>query len=580
MIELAYGSHYDLNIDFTLIPVIVPNEGQLEFSLRIDPFSPPTAFAVQYNDGENRRIVWGDKSTVGFDNANADMGPIPAAGEWIDVSVPFETAGTKAGARMTSLVLIENGGKVWFDDMRIVGKSDRAQDPLSSFQRWWELSKGTNPAGIGGELRTLLVAGPSDSVTAEQRDQLLRFWQQNVQRISESPVAQLRNAAAFAEQEVANINGTINGTMIFNDMPTPRDAFIMLRGQYDKPGEKVEPRVPTEFPPLQTADGQPFPADQRANRLDLARWFLSAENPLTTRVTVNRVWQQLFGLGLVKTSDDFGTRGDLPSHPELLDWLAVHFRESGWDMKQLYRLLITSATFRQDSATSHDLHALDPENRLLAHGPRLRLDGEQLRDNALAVSGLLNSAMGGRGVMPYQPPDIWEPVGYENSNTRFYIQDHGADLYRRSLYCFLKRTAPPPFMTNFDGPNREQFCARRERSNTPLQALQLMNDVQHFEAARALAERVLAEGGADTDSRLEFLYRTVLSRKPDAEEIRIVTAALTTQLKLFAAEEDAATKAIHVGESEPRKVAADLATAAWTMIANLVLNLDETVVRN
>ncbi len=173
---------------------MIPDDGQLEFSLRIDPFSPPTAFVVQYNDGKTRRIVWGDKSTVGFDNVNADMGPIPAAGNWIDVSVPFETAGTKAGARITSLVLIENGGKVWFDDMRITGRSDRAQDPLSSFQRWWELCKGTNPSGIDGELRTLLVGGPNDSVTAEHRDQLLRFWQQHVQRIAESPVAELRIA--------------------------------------------------------------------------------------------------------------------------------------------------------------------------------------------------------------------------------------------------------------------------------------------------------------------------------------------------------------------------------------------------
>ena len=580
VIELAYGSQYDLNIDFTLIPVVVPNEGRLEFALRIDPFNPPTAFAVQYNDGGNRRVVWGDKSTIGFDKADADMGPIPTPGEWIQVSVPFESAGSMAGALLKSMVLIQNGGKVWIDDMRIAGKTDRRKDPLSTFERWWEISKGTNPAGISGELRTLLVAGPSDSVTVEQRSQLLRFWQQNVQRISESPIAELRRTAAAADQEVANLNGVIPGTFIFNDLPAPRDAFIMVRGQYDKPGDKVEPRVPTEFPPLKTAEGQPFPADQRANRLDLARWFLAEENPLTTRVTVNRVWQQLFGTGLVKTSDDFGTRGDMPSHPELLDWLAVHFRESGWNTKQLYRLLLTSATFRQDSATSHDLHQLDPENRLLAHGPRLRLDGEQLRDNALAVSGLLNSAMGGRGVMPYQPPDIWEPVGYENSNTRFYMQDHGEDLYRRSLYCFIKRTAPPPFLSNFDGPNREQFCSRRERSNTPLQALQLMNDVQHFEAARALAERVLAEGGTDTDSRLEFLYRTVLSRKPTADEIQIVTSALQTQLKMFTADADAANKAIHVGESEPKKVAADLATAAWTMIANLILNLDESVMRN
>lgn len=580
VIELAYGSQYDLNMDFTLIPVVIPNDGRLEFGLRIDPFNPPTAFAVQYNDGGNRRIVWGDKSTIGFDKADADMGPIPTAGEWIQVSVPFESAGSKAGALVKSMVLIQNGGKVWIDDMRIAGKMDRAKDPLSSFKRWWEMSKGTNPAGISGELRTLLVAGPNDSVTAEQRSKLLRFWQQNVQRISESPIAPLREALANADQNVADLNGSIPGTFIFNDLPTPRDAFIMVRGQYDKPGEKVEPRVPKEFPPLRTADGQPFPADQRANRLDLARWFLAEENPLTTRVTVNRVWQQLFGLGLVKTSDDFGTRGDLPSHPELLDWLAVHFRESGWNTKQLYRLLLTSATFRQDSATSHELYSLDPENRLLAHGPRLRLDGEQLRDNVLAVSGLLNSAVGGRGVMPYQPPDIWEPVGYENSNTRFYMQDHGEDLYRRSLYCFIKRTAPPPFMTNFDGPNREQFCSRRERSNTPLQALQLMNDVQHFEAARALAERVLAEGGDDTNSRLEFLYRTVLSRKPTTDEIRIVTTALQTQLEMFAADANAATKAIHVGESEPKKVGTDLDTAAWTMIANLILNLDESVMRN
>ncbi len=217
--------------------------------------------------------------------------------------------------------------------------------------------------------------------------------------------------------------------MIFNDLPKPRDAFVMLRGQYDKPGDKVEPGVPAEFPPLKTADGQPLPAGQRANRLDLARWFLSAENPLTTRVTVNRVWQQLFGLGLVKTSDDFGTRGDLPSHPELLDWLAVHFRDSGWNMKQLYRLLITSATFRQDSGTSHDLYALDPENRLLRARTSFPTGWRTTpRQRAFRERSVELTVMGGRGVMPYQPPDIWEPVGYENSNTRFYIQDHGADL--------------------------------------------------------------------------------------------------------------------------------------------------------
>jgi len=579
VLQLAFGSKYDLTLELPLIPVTTPVAGRLEFWLRVDAFSPPKAIVLQIDDGKAKRAVWGDKSESGG-TADLEMGDIPTPDTWVHVSIPLEKLGATPGARLKSLVLTHDGGKYWIDEMRIVGGSDRSKDPLSSFEQWWTVSKGANPAGIPGDLAALLVAGPKEDVPADQKDRLLRFWLQHVQRTSESPVADLRNAFAAASNAVIAIDATIPGTFVFSELEKPREAFVMMRGQYDKPGEKVEPAVPSEFPPLTMENGEPIPPGQRASRLDLARWFLSKENPLTARVTVNRIWQQVFGTGLVKTSDDFGTRGDLPSHQELLDWLAVHFRDNGWDVKDLYRLLLNSSTFRQDSRIGNELHQRDPENRLLAHGPRFRLDAEQLRDNALYVSGLMDLTMGGRGVLPYQPADIWEPVGYENSNTRFYMQDHGTSLYRRSVYCFLKRTAPPPFMSNFDGPNREQFCTRRERSNTPLQALQLMNDIQHFEAARALAERTIQAGGQSVQSRIEFLYQTVLARKPEAVELQLLQDAYAKQLQLYTADPEAAQRAVAVGESKPLNVASPTETAAWAMLANLVLNLDETVMRN
>jgi hypothetical protein len=365
------------------------------------------------------------------------------------------------------------------------------------------------------------------------------------------------------------------GTFIFQDMPTPRDSFIMLRGDYEKPGEKVEPAGLAVLPPI--VGKKP---GERLTRLDLANWLIAKNNPLTARVTANRLWQQFFGTGLVSTSFDFGSQGEPPSHPELLDYLASEFRDGGWDVKKFVKMMLMSDAFQRSAKLTPEVRVKDPANRLYARGPRFRLDAEQVRDNVLAVSGLLNDKMGGRGVKPYQPAYIWEPVGYADSNTRYYLQDRGENLYRRSVYVFLKRTAPPPFFSNFDAPNREQVCTVRERSNTPLQALQLMNDPQHFEAARALAERVLSEGGKSDAERVAFLFRVVLARKPEAEEAKIVQAALEKQLTLYKTNPDGAKKAIRAGDSKPRGVADDVTTAAWTMIANLVLNLDETVNRN
>jgi hypothetical protein len=330
--------------------------------------------------------------------------------------------------------------------------------------------------------------------------------------------------------------------------------------------------VPAALPPLRTSE--------TPTRMDLARWLLSAEHPLTARVAVNRLWQQFFGTGLVRTSEDFGSQGEPPSHPDLLDWMAVEYREGGWDTKAMIRLLLTSATYRQSSAVSSELLARDRDNRLLARGPRFRLDAEQLRDNALYVSGLLDQQMGGKGVKPYQPGNIWEPVGFVGSNTRDYRQDSGAALYRRSVYTFLKRTAPPPFLVTFDGPNREQLCSRRERSNTPLQALQLMNDVQHFEAARQLASRMMREGGRDAASRLRFGFETVLARLPAADESAILQRTLGQHLSRYRQDVESAKKAVTYGESKPDPSLDPAELAAYSLVANLLLNLDETVNRN
>jgi hypothetical protein len=357
-------------------------------------------------------------------------------------------------------------------------------------------------------------------------------------------------------------------------MPKMRDSFVMLRGAYDKPGEKVTRGTPAFLPPLEVDEGK------TPSRLDLATWLVSKEHPLTARVAANRLWQQFFGTGLVKTHEDFGLQGEPPSHPELLDWLAAEFRDGGWDTRKMVRLIVTSDAFKRSGAVQPQQLARDPENRLLARGPRIRLDAEQIRDQALFVSGLLVPTMGGRGVKPYQPDNIWEPVGFAGSNTRTYYRDSGDSLYRRSLYTFLKRTAPPPFMTNFDAPNREQFCARRERSNTPLQALQLMNDVQHVEAARGLATRVLAASAVDDAARIGWLFETVLARAPEPAEAKLVAESLAAHRARYAADVDAAGKLTRIGDSPVPAHIAPAELAAWTLVANTVLNLDEALTRN
>jgi len=356
-------------------------------------------------------------------------------------------------------------------------------------------------------------------------------------------------------------------TMVMRDLPAPRDTFVLERGAYDKHGEQVAHRTPAVLPAL--------PADAAPNRLTLARWLVDRQNPLTARVTVNRFWLQLFGRGLVRTQEDFGTRGELPTHPELLDWLAVEFQRTGWDVKSLLRLMVTSATYRQSSAIDSATYALDPANNWFARGPRFRLTAETIRDQALAAAGLLDDRIGGPSVMPYQPPGLWEQMVSTGDK---WEQSHGADLYRRGMYTYVRRTIPPPSMVALDMPNREICLARRPTTNTPLQALVLMNDPTYVEAARVLATNALRSGDSG-HGPIDDVFVRVLGRTPSGDELSVLQKLRDEYRMRFAADPERAAAFIAVGETPADTIPNTIELAALTAVAGTVLNLDETLTR-
>jgi hypothetical protein len=359
-------------------------------------------------------------------------------------------------------------------------------------------------------------------------------------------------------------------TLVMQELPEPRVTRILQRGVYSQLGDIVSAETPAVLPKLSGAIPQ--------NRLGLAQWLTDPANPLPARVTVNRLWQSIFGIGLVRTSEDFGTQGEPPSHPELLDWLAAEFIRSGWDVQHILRLIVTSSTYRQSSRRTEELQQRDPENRLLARGPRFRLQSEFIRDQALFASGLLVSKIGGPSVKPYHPSGLYEQVTAGNG-TNVYVEGTGDDLYRRSMYTYWKRSVPNPAMLAFDAPFRETCSVRRTRTNTPLQALNLMNDPTYVEAARLLAVRMLREGGSSSESQVTLGFRLVLSRAPRAAELKILTSACDHAVQEF--REDAA------GTEELLKVGATSAAfdgdrstlAAMTIVASTILNLDEAVMK-
>ena len=411
-----------------------------------------------------------------------------------------------------------------------------------------------------------LVELPVDKRSSEQQKKLRGHF---LTTSAGRPFRAVHDKAVQLRAQLEELEDKVPTTMVMQEMPEPRETHLLVRGQYDAPGEKVTAGVPAALPPL--------PPGAPVNRLGFARWLFDPSHPLTARVTVNRFWQQYFGTGIVETVEDFGAQGAWPSHPDLFDWLAVEFIESGWDVKHLQRLIVTSATYRQSSIAATPLLERDPENRLLARGPRFRLDAEVVRDNALAISGLLAKQVGGPSVKPYQPQGLWEVVSYDGELS--YPQDHGAALYRRSLYTFWKRQSPPPSMLAFDAPTRETCTVRRPRTNTPLQALAMLNDITYVEASRALAQRMMNQA-TSPEARIHFGFRLATTRPPLPEEVEILLDVFHQQRAKYEANGKAAERLLGVGESARDPSLDTPAHAAWTTVASTILNLDETVTKH
>ena len=412
---------------------------------------------------------------------------------------------------------------------------------------------------------TWIAAQPADKRTKAELEEVFPFWL----TLGDPVYLELVAAKEQLNAESGGIRKRGTVAHVMNERESPAEAYLLFRGEYDQRRDKLAPATPKIFPPL--------PAGAPANRLGLADWLLRPDHPLTARVTVNRYWQELFGTGLVRTAGDFGVAGEMPSHPELLDWLAVEFREGGWDVKKFFKLLVTSAAYRQSAMTSPDKLARDPQNRLLAHGPRFRMDAEMVRDTALAASGLLAPKIGGPSVKPYQPEGVWEAVAMPESNTKAYQHDTGAGLYRRSLYTFWKRAAPPASLDLLNAPNRETCTVRRERTDTPLQALVTMNDPQFVEAARNLAERTLKDGGAQDTARLDFMAGRLLARPLNQAEKKIAAGGLKDLLAHYRASPKDAAALVAVGDSKADAALDKPTLAAYTMVANELLNLDEVL---
>ncbi len=462
-----------------------------------------------------------------------------------------------------------NAGKAFNEPFRIGGGGGperRFRGRIDDVRVYSRVLEAPEIASLAlGESIQEIAAKPQSARSEIERLQLRWYY---LDHIAPPELQQAWKQLTALRQEKDQFERSFPTVMIMAERPVRKDTFVLARGAYDKPGEKVEPGVPAVL----SSNGTSRPP----NRLGFAKWMIDPSNPLMARVTMNRFWEMYFGTGIVKTVEDFGVQGEWPSHPELLDWLATEFVRSGWDVKAMQKLIVTSAAYRQSSKASPELEQRDPENRLMARGPRFRLPAEMVRDQALAVSGLLFEKLGGPSVKPYQPAGLWKDLVMQDMQ---YIESKGDDLHRRSLYTFWKRTIAPPMMLNFDSANREACVVRESRTNTPLQALDLMNDVQFLEAARLIGQRMMKEGGSAADARLRYGFRLVTGRTPAESEQGILRESLQYHLDYFSDKNDEIQKFLSQGEArtDPRLDQREL--AAYTSVASLLLNMDETVTK-
>ncbi|MEO6812071.1 MAG: PSD1 and planctomycete cytochrome C domain-containing protein [Isosphaeraceae bacterium] len=539
----------------------------------IDPTKPPKELMLQWHtDGWKHRAYWGQNVIDWGKDGTTErlrIGPLPKTGQWVRLEVEVAKLGLKPGATISGWAFTQQGGSVYWDHAGIETWTPQDGQEYANLSTWVAAQRALGGSALPKELQGIVTLDRSKRTDA-QKTQLRDYFLVNAYAGAAPALAPLRASLAKLEAEQTALEAQVPTTLIFTERAEPKPAFLLNRGEYDQKRDQVSRALPAFLPPM--------PEGASTDRLGLARWLVAPEHPLTARVEVNRLWQQCFGTGLVKTSEDFGAQGDRPSHPELLDWLATQFQADGWDLKTTLKRMVMSAAYRQSSTLTPDRLAKDPENRLLSRGPRYRLDAESLRDQALFVSGLLVERVGGPSFKPPQPAGLWEAVGYTSSNTAKFVADTDPDkVHRRSLYIFWKRTSPPPQMTTFDAPSREACFVRRERTNTPLQALILMNETQYVEAARALAGRIMRDGGSTIEDRLTYAYRLVAARPPRPDELAELTTAYQSFLETYTKDPEAAKGLLSIGATKADDRLAPNELAAWTLIGNLLLNLDEVI---